>query len=80
MFEAASLPIIGLDIAKSIFQVYQVDSQAGEIRRHQVRRAKVLVLLCHKSWADSSLKCNTCHRVRSADAKHPIQALSTAPA
>jgi len=42
MFEAASLPIIGLDIAKSIFQVYQVDSQAGEIRRHQVRRAKVL--------------------------------------
>lgn len=37
MFEAASLPIIGLDIAKSVFQVYQVDSQAGEIRRHQVR-------------------------------------------
>ncbi|NWF44886.1 hypothetical protein F3K02_06420 [Hydrogenophaga sp. D2P1] len=31
-------------------------------------------------WADSSLKCNTCHRVRSADAKHPIQALSTASA
>ncbi len=49
MFEAASLPIIGLDIAKSVLQVYQVDSQAGEIRRHQVRRAKVLVLLCHKS-------------------------------
>lgn len=35
---------------------------------------------CDEHWADSSLKCNTCHRVRSADAKHPIQALSTASA
>lgn len=42
MFEAASLPIIGMDIAKSVFQVYQMDSQAGEIRRHQIRRAKIL--------------------------------------
>ena len=32
------------------------------------------------STADSSLKCNTCHRVRFANAKHPLQALSTAPA
>ena len=61
MFEAASLPIIGLDIAKSIFQVYQVDSQAGEIRRHQVRRAKVLVLLCHKRRRRfTELQCGQC--------------------
>ena len=42
MSEAASLPIIGLDIAKNVFQVHQVDSETGEIRRRQIRRAKVV--------------------------------------
>jgi hypothetical protein len=30
--------------------------------------------------ADSNLKCNTCHRVRSVDAKHSSQTISTPPA
>jgi hypothetical protein len=29
---------------------------------------------------DSSLKCNTCYRVRSADAEHIAKKISTTPA
>ena len=36
MSEAESIPIIGLDIAKNVFQVHQVDSETGEIRRRQI--------------------------------------------
>jgi len=33
-----------------------------------------------QNTADSSLKCNTCHRVRSADAKYSAEKISTTPA
>lgn len=46
------------------------------------------VLLCHlvkladggMDLLDSSLKCNTCYRVRSAEAEHTTKNISTTPA
>jgi transposase len=37
----ARLPVIGLDIAKNVFQLHIVDAEAGEIQRRQLKRAKV---------------------------------------
>ena len=34
--------IIGIDIAKSVFQIYSCDTQTGEITNVQVKRDKVL--------------------------------------
>lgn len=41
MQSIAQLPVIGMDIAKSVFQVHIVDSETGEIQRRQLKRAKV---------------------------------------
>lgn len=37
----SQLPIIGMDIAKNVFQLHIVDSETGEIQRRQLKRAKV---------------------------------------
>jgi transposase len=37
----AKLPVIGLDIAKNVFQLHIVDAETGEIQRRQLKRAKV---------------------------------------
>ena len=37
----AQLPVIGLDIAKTVFQLHIVDIETGEIQRRQLKRAKV---------------------------------------
>lgn len=34
--------LIGIDIAKSVFQIYSCDTQTGEITNVQVKRDKVL--------------------------------------
>lgn len=41
MESTAQLPVVGLDIAKNVFQLHIVDSQTGEIHRRQLKRAKV---------------------------------------
>lgn len=41
MQSTAKLPVIGLDIAKNVFQLHIVDSDTGEIQRRQLKRAKV---------------------------------------
>lgn len=41
MQSTANLPIIGLDLAKSVFQLHIVDVETGEIQRRQVKRAKL---------------------------------------
>jgi transposase len=33
--------VIGMDIAKEVFQLHSVDGQTGEIQRHKLRRSKV---------------------------------------
>lgn len=35
------MPVIGLDIAKNVFQLHIVDAETGEIQRRQLKRAKV---------------------------------------
>lgn len=37
----AQLPVIGLDLAKSVFQLHIVDMDSGEIQRRQIKRAKL---------------------------------------
>jgi transposase len=41
MKSTAELPVIGLDIAKNVFQLHVVDTETGEILRRQLKRAKV---------------------------------------
>lgn len=41
MKSTAQLPIIGMDIAKNVFQLHLVDVETGEIERRQLKRAKV---------------------------------------
>lgn len=41
MQSTAQLPVIGLDIAKNVFQLHIVDAETGEIQRRQLKRAKV---------------------------------------
>lgn len=38
---AAQLPVVGLDIAKNVFQLHIVDPETGEIERIKLKRAKV---------------------------------------
>lgn len=35
----ATSPVIGLDLAKSVFQLHIVDVEIGEIQRRQIKRA-----------------------------------------
>lgn len=41
MQSTLNLPVIGLDLAKSVFQVHIVDVETGEIQRRQIKRAKL---------------------------------------
>jgi transposase len=41
MQSIASLPVIGLDLAKSVFQLHIVDAESGEIQRRQIKRARL---------------------------------------
>lgn len=36
-----NLPVIGLDLAKSAFQLHIVDVESGEIQRRQIKRTKL---------------------------------------
>ena len=48
---------IGLDIAKSVFQIHGVDAQGNVVVRRQLRRRQVLPFLrsCHLAWLASRL-------------------------
>ena len=41
MQSTLKLPVIGLDLAKSVFQLHIVDVESGEIQRRQIKRAKL---------------------------------------
>ena len=41
MKSTAQLPVIGMDIAKNVFQLHIVDAETGEIQRRKLKRAKV---------------------------------------
>ena len=41
MQSTAQPPVIGMDIAKNVFQLHIVDVETGEIQRRKLKRAKV---------------------------------------
>jgi transposase len=76
------LPVIGLDLAKSVFQLHIVDMNSGEIQRRQIKRSKltdffakcqtslVAMEACSTShyWARTLLSLG--HRVKILPAQH----------
>ncbi len=54
--------VIGLDIAKSVFQVHSVDSQTGQIARIKLRRRQVLDFFAHRAPAIVAMEaCGSAH-------------------
>lgn len=78
----SQLPIIGMDIAKNVFQLHIVDAETGEIQRRQLKRAKVTEFFSNRHpslvaieacggahhWA-RTLQCMG-HQVKLLPAKH----------
>lgn len=62
MQSTANLPVIGLDLAKSVFQLHIVDMQTGEIQRRQIKRAKLTEFFakCQRSLVAMEA-CGTAH-------------------
>lgn len=62
MQSTANLPVIGLDLAKSVFQLHIVDIQTGEIQRRQIKRAKLTEFFakCQRSLVAMEA-CGTAH-------------------
>ena len=56
------IKIIGLDIAKSVFQVHGIDETGQPALRRKLRRAEVLRLFCHLEPALVGIEaCHTAH-------------------
>lgn len=49
MQPTSKLPVIGLDLAKSVFQVHAVNKDTGEFERRQVKRAKLAAFFAKRS-------------------------------
>ncbi len=62
MQPTANLPVIGLDLAKSVFQLHIVDGETGEIQRRQIKRAKLTEFFakCQRSLVAMEA-CGTAH-------------------
>jgi len=58
----AKLPVIGLDLAKSVFQLHIVDIESGEIQRRQIKRARLteFFVKCQRSLVAMEA-CGTSH-------------------
>ncbi len=44
----ANLPVIGMDIAKNVFQLHVVDGDTGEIQRHKLKRERVTAFFANQ--------------------------------
>lgn len=54
--------VIGLDIAKRIFQIHTVDSHSGEIVRLKLRRAEMAEFFCHREPSVVAMEaCGSSH-------------------
>ncbi len=62
MQSAANLQAIGLDLAKSVFQLHIVDEETGEIQRRQIKRTKLTEFFskCQRSLVAMEA-CGTSH-------------------
>jgi len=82
MESTAKLPIIGLDIAKNVFQLHAVNPETGEIHRRQLKRSKVAEFFANRQpslvamegcggshhWARTLMKMG--HQVKLLPAKY----------
>lgn len=48
MQSTPNLPVIGMDIAKNVFQLHVVDTETGEIQRHKLKRDKVAAFFANR--------------------------------
>lgn len=51
MKRSAELPVIGMDIAKSVFQIHIMDPESGEIERAKLKRDEVLQFFANRQPA-----------------------------
>jgi transposase len=51
MKRTAELPVIGMDIAKNVFQIHTVDTESGELERAKLKRDKVLQFFVNRQPA-----------------------------
>jgi transposase len=59
---AAQLPVIGLDIAKNVFQLHIVDPETGEIERVKLKRDKVTAFFANRQPSLVALEaCDGAH-------------------
>ena len=58
MQSTANLPIIGLDLLKSVFQLHVVDVETGEIQRRQIKRATLTEFFA--KWQPSIVAMEAC--------------------
>lgn len=49
MQSTANLPVIGMYIAKNVFQIHAVDPETGEVELIKLRRSRVLTSRCLKA-------------------------------
>ena len=82
MQSTVQLPVIGLDIAKNVFQLHSVDAATGEIQRRQLKRPKMAEFFANRQpslvaieacggahhWARTLLAMG--HKVKLLPAKH----------
>ena len=48
MQSTANLPVIGMDIAKNVFQLHVVDAETGEIQRYKLKRERVTAFFANQ--------------------------------
>ena len=78
MKPSAQLPVIGMDIAKTVFQLHIVDPETGEIERVKLKRDRVAVFFANRTPALIAMEaCGGAHhwaRLLTAQ-KHQIRLL-----
>lgn len=62
MQSTSALPVIGMGIAKSVFQRHVVDAQTGEVTRHKLRRDRVNTFFANRQRSLVTLEvCDDAH-------------------
>lgn len=62
MKRTAGLPVIGMDIAKSVFQIHLVDAETGEIERIKLKRDRVSQFFANRKTALIAIEaCGSAH-------------------
>ena len=62
MQSTATPPVIGMDIAKNVFQLHVADAETGEVRRHKLRRDRVTTFFANRQRSLVALEaCGGAH-------------------